>query len=429
MTTTALQASLTVTVTTGGGPLDLTPYVLEASWSQGVSQRVGDASLTLTSLPTSVARWDEITITGGLVGRTISQRFGGHVQDFRHRHWPSGVSVKCVGYLGLAGRVRPGSDADAEAQDAMAAAGAFGSVTETVIDGVTYYVYTPAAVDTSTAAAYQARGVDLTNGHVGATDGAMVLQVLAACGLSSKCGQIGGTERVLGATAFEQFVWRRDQTALDLIAALDSVSLGHRTFDAPDGTIRRVLTGPRTPTATLAVALVEGTDILEGASLDDLAGSVANRVQVDGWNDGSGAKSAVATGVSPESLPSGLSYTTKKYDSRLIERGRLAETGTGLSCEEVALWHLHEDGTLWRRATLPTWRDDVVIPGEQISVTASHLGNGGGLSGVAWVESVRGSVSQSKVWRQDWTVVMRVGTATEALLGTLTMPKSLAVNP
>jgi hypothetical protein len=56
---------------------------------------------------------------------------------------------------------------------------------------------------------------------------------------------------------------------------------------------------------------------------------------------------------------------------------------------------------------------------------APHLG----LSGVAWVASVREAMDANRVWRQELTVIARKTAPVEALLGDLSLPASLAVNP
>lgn len=423
MTTTVLRSSLTVTI----GGADVTEYVLDVSWSHGISQRIGGASLRLSALPSGVARWDEITITAGIVGRTVAQRFGGYVQNLKLDHWTPTVSLQATGYLGLTSVTKAPADESAELGEAQVAAGNLGTVTPTVIGGVTYYVYTPAASTTTT---QQVAGVDLSDGGAGQTDVEMVALVLDRCGLTAKVGSLGGLPHTLGTQAREQFVWARDQTALMAIGRIDDVALGFRTFDCSDGTIRRQLVGPRMPGSISAVSLTEGVDVLAGASIDDQRAGTANRVTVSGWDNRQGTRVVSATGGSPEVLPSGLSYQTKTYNSELIEKTWLADAGEGLSCEEVALWHLREDSVGWRRLTLSTWRDDPISPGDQISVTLPHMA-GGGYTGAAWVESVRGNVDRRKAWRQDLTLVIRADTPVEALLGQATsaLPMNLAVNP
>jgi hypothetical protein len=422
MTATVLRSSLAVTI----GGADVTEYVLDVSWSHGISQRIGSASLQFSALPSGGARWDEITITAGIVGRTVVQRFGGYVQDLKLNHWTPTVSLKATGYLGLTSVTKASSDESAELGEAQAAAGNLGTVTPTVIDGVTYYLYTP---PTSTTTTQQVAGVDLSDGGAGQTDVEMIALILDRCGLTAKVGSLGGLPHTLGTQARDQFVWRRDQTALAAIGRIDDVSLGYRTIDVP-GTISRQLVGPRTPGSISTISLTEGVDVLAGASIDDPREGTANRVTVSGWDNRQGTRVVSATGGSPEVLPSGLLYQTKTYNSELIEKTWLADVGEGLSCEEVALWHLREDSISWRRLTLATWRDDEISPGDQINVTLPHMA-GGGYTGVAWVESVRGSLDRLKVWRQDLTLVIRADTPVEALLGqaTSTLPMSLAINP
>jgi len=417
MTTTVLAGTLSVTA----GIVDLTPYVIDASWSHTTGP--AEASLALSELPSTVNRWDEITITGGIVGRTVSQRFGGYVADSSTRHYAPIVTLKAVGYLSLASRILSPVDELAEYQDEQAAADNL-ATTGTYVDSGTVwttYIYPTA---TGTAAEYLAAGYDLSSGGAGQTDAAIVTLILGECGLTGKLGTIGGLSHVLGTQAREQYVWARKQTGADAIKTIDDIALGHRTMDATDGTIKRQLASPRTPGYVSAVTLTEGVDILEGASVADQTAQLANRVLVEGWlNDGVRRIAAVA-GEHP-SLPPGVTHESKSYRSLLIEKAFAADIGQGLSCEEVALWHLGEDSTLWVKATIPTWRDDVINPGDQITVEAPHLN----LSGAAWVASVRASMSNGKVWHQELTVIARKTAVVEALLGTMVLPASLAVNP
>lgn len=417
MTAQVFEASLDI----DAGGIDLTPYVLEASWAHQIGP--ARATIMLSELPSGVEQWDVLTITAGIVGRTVTQRFGGYISGWSRKHFAPIVSLDAIGYLDLCSRIKAPSDALAEYQDAQAAAGNV-ATTGTFDDGTntwTTYAYPEA---TGSAAEYRASGVDLSDGGAGQTDAEMVTQILNLCGLLAMLGTIGGTARILGTKAIPEFCWKSGESASSTIKRLDDVSLGFRTYDAPDGTIRRSLTGPRTPSGITDIVLTEGVDILEGAYVNQQPEKVVNRVTVTGWSADGQKREVSALGTSP-SLPPGVTHKTENVSSDLIERAYAADEGSGFSCEEVALWRLREDGTLWTQAPIPTWRDDVISPGDEITIEASHLG----LSGSAWVVRTQASVNQAKRWRQEITVIARAIVPEEALLGTMMLPASLAVNP
>src|SRR5512146_2809092 len=189
---------------------DITDRVLSADITLGLLKQVSEAKVEVYELPAGATYWQPLTVTCGYSGGNVVKRFDGYLAAFPKRNWLPTVTLQAKGPLLYAERVLAQDD------DTTGQAG---------------------------------EGVDLSNAGAGQTDGAMVTQVLTACGLAGRLGTIGGTARVLGTQATSLYTWRRTESGLAIIKQLDKISLGFRTYEQLGGTIVRTLVSPRCPVA------------------------------------------------------------------------------------------------------------------------------------------------------------------------------------
>lgn len=204
-------------------------------------------------------------------------------------------------------------------------------------------------------------GIDLTNAGAGQTDQAMVTQILQTCGVPNL--NIGGTGKVLGTIADDQFFWNSQISGLSVIEDIEEATLGYRTFNTPAGAcVRRQIRG--SPASTAVYTFTQGVDI-ERADHDETVLEVFNLVHVSGYDD----IEAIVQQGSPF-LPPGITTRRKDHSSPKIERELEADPGDGISCEEVAKWILEEVNRRRSIVTFTTPEGMLLVPGMTIKVDA-----------------------------------------------------------
>ncbi len=336
------------------GGVDVTSGVDRVHTRFGFDQRVAECDLDLALTPT-FSDWGTLVVQAGLTsiasdtsGPGVTRFNGLAVNNGVGSFFPYTVHIAGRGWLVIADRLRVPNDL-------------WGNF-DMLVD--------PLAI----AQKYDPPGIDMTNNGAGQTDVQMINSVLATAGLTGRVGTIGGKNYLLGTMvkAFEQFVWRRGQSALEYIEYLDGMFF-FRTYETPSGTINRQQVSQLVPPFyTLQYTLNENVDILDGATIQRDIEHIRNRVEVQGWDDGSGQNVFIGyTSASP--LPPGIAYETENIASALIERTNYADPGDGLSCEEVANWWLTELQNPMLQATVSTWRDDPFKPGDIVYLNCPHL--------------------------------------------------------
>jgi len=349
------QPSLTVTV--NGTPVT---DVVSASVQLSLNAQIATAQVEVNVQPT-ILPYDEVIITLGASAATAAVRFTGYFLELRRTLYPQRVTLLCSGKLVLA------------------------SLHENETE------------------------LDLSDGGTGATDEVMVSTLLYHAGLSgtwtpadapTALTGIGGTGKTLGTVAKDAaFTWFAGASPMAFITVLDGVCLGYRTYDTFDGTIKRTqlvmipgITSVATFTEHVDIAVAQGNrTILE----------LSNRIVVTGFPglDGATPITYTAEASNPFLQVSGVPwYVTSNLGTGTIERENTADAGDGLSCEEIANWLLAEKNRYREMVELTTPRDDLIAPGDTITVVApTRLGID---SQRYWVESVNCEITEEGAFSQ-----------------------------
>lgn len=383
-------------VTIGG--VDVSQYVDSVTSHLGFDVKVPTCEIKFLMAPPTVDAWQEVTFEAGLASADCAgrlRRFTGFVAPNKPgESWRNSLNLTCKGHLHLAELTKVPDDEDAD------------------LEGL------PLAPD------YQAPGIDLSlNPDTLAewSDADMVAWVLGQAGLTSYLSDIGGTGRILGSYAFEQFWWRRGQSALDFISQLDTVCLGFRIYEDASGLIHRREVTPRVPFLDNRIDLQEGLHVLSGCSVNRLTDHLANRVLVQGFDDGSGALRH-ARPVSASELPPGVPTRTEALSSPMLESETEGE-GIGLSCEAVSNWLADEVSEVKLEATVPTWRDDAFSPANTAYLNIAHPYV---VQQSLWIRSVETSIGRRQLFKQQLGLfgrLYRVGAAPQA--GGMSLPNDL----
>ncbi len=355
----------------------------------GYDLRVNEATVNFANVPDEWNPWDTLVINTGLQSTGsdttgLFKRFDGYALDPATSNWP--YSPKLIGRGGLI-----------LADKLLATTDAYG---DALLSPVTPQSWWDLASSTG-----WVDGIDLTNGSsAGQTDIQMITHILTLCGLAGRINFIGGQDTVyLGTVAWDQFVWRRDQSGLSTIEMIDKM-FKYRTYENLAGQILRAATSSFAPFEYTIYTLNEGADIFAGSSITRDVQNIKNMVTVQGYDDGSGPFVYVAAG-GVSILPPGVAYQTETLNSPLIEKTQRSDSGGGISCEEVAQWMLNDLKYPMIEATIVTWRDEPFQPGMVIYVNAPHLL---GINQSVWIKSVTidvapGSFTQTLVVRaQDY---------------------------
>lgn len=357
--------------------------VISATTRHGFDMRVAEATVVTACKPSGIQPWDEVVITMGGTQSSASARFTGYYAAYESQLYPKQTTLNCFGKLARAREL------------------------ESEVN-----------VDMSSYAAYLA-GLDDGYGHA---DEVMVSTILYICKSSGSwvpldenvLDGIEGTGTVLGLIAKADgqgvFEWREGESGLSFIERLDEISLGYRTYDSIDeGIVRKQISS--VPSGVSSYTFTEGVDIFR-ASENTTVLDARNRIVVNGYEKTtlSGSTetkdpiSASAVGANPFLLEQDGSqwYLTQKVSSPMIEY----ETGAGISCQSVADWKLTELNNFLEKVSLTTPRDDLVSPGDIITVISPcRLGIS---SRDMWVQNVSNEISQANSFLQTLTCITSI---------------------
>lgn len=347
-----------ITVTVDGAALT---DVVSASVSLGLSSQIASAEIGVHALPAGLLPWSAVVVTLGATAATAAVRFTGYFIEARQALYPSRIMLSCRGKLVLA-----------ELHE---------NETE----------------------------LDLSDGGTGATDEVMVSTLLYHAGLSgawtpadapTAMADIGGTGKTLGTIAKDAaFTWFAGASPMAFINVLDGVCLGYRTYDTFDGTIKRTQL-VMIPSITSAATFTEHVDIASAQETQTIA-EVSNRIVVTGFPglEGNAPITYTAETNNPFLQVAGVPwYVTSNLGSGVIEKQNTADAGDGLSCEEIALWLLAEKNRYREFVDLTTPRDDVIAPGDTITVQApTRLGM---TNRRFWVESLTVGIDEGGAFSQ-----------------------------
>ena len=373
----------------------LGPAILSAQCSFGYDQRTSTAVIRVATLPAQTLR--PLTtrvilfLTSDQTKKPVlaAPRFWGYLVEFDYTLFPRSIDLLCRGPLVKA----------------------------------EFYECTSSG------------GLDLARftgtAYLGDTDENMVRNVLQAVGLSTPGAtvpgdphfqvQIGeadgthpttypgtGTGKTLGVTNGAQFVWAEGQTALSYIEGIDAIScvggvapVGYRTFEQAAGTIIRAAVSAFAGTRSPYPVFTEGVDI-ESATGQVTILDAKNRANVTGYNPG-GVGAAPVNYSLQQSNPLLSGYVTAQVSSQLIEKARIADPGTGISCEDVAAYTLNQQNRQLYKYTLTTPRDDLaltgtaIVPGSTIQIQPSSDPSQPsrlGLSGFYYVQNAQTTVDE-----------------------------------
>jgi hypothetical protein len=326
----------------------------------GYDMETSEATVEVARPPIGADMWSPVTIEMGATRETAQLRFAGYLIGLDKTFYPRSCSLICRGYLFKAKMTAPAIDDTADEL-----------------------------------------WISMCNDGAGMTDEDQVEAILDACGLTGVARDIQGTGKLLGTYADDQFVWRDGESGLAYIHRLEEICLGYRTFDGLGGSIvrRRIFAQPTgTPIATFR----EGVDILDGSYSDTIL-EIRNRVHVSGYGTGAGQVKITVSQSTPY-VPNG--YITQVVSNGMIERELTADTGDGLSCEEVGRWQLAELNRRLRKTTFSTPRDDMVPPGATIQIETSDRF---GIAQPAWVQKVEVSIGQDGAFTQTITAIGGLG--------------------
>jgi hypothetical protein len=213
----------------------------------------------------------------------------------------------------------------------------------------------------------------------GHSDEVMVTTILFIAGLATATDPaadgILGTGRTLGSVCGGKgFEWDKGSSALSWIESLEQVTLGYRTFDAMDGTIKRQQIST-VPSATADWTFTEGVDIFRASESETIL-DTRNEVVVSGWNGDKTERTYTARGTNPWLVGTEAGgtatqwYLSQRIDSPMIEQSDTIGGTAGISAREVASWQLAELNRRVERVTLTTPRDDLVQPGQTVAIAA-----------------------------------------------------------
>jgi hypothetical protein len=332
-----------------------------ATCSHGTDQRTATATIEVPEKPEWATVWSEVDIRMSAAGQA-PLRFRGYVVGFDYTDWPRTVVIQCRGPLAKAEAHRQSSG-----------------------------------------------GVSFANSGLGTPDEEQVEAVLLDCGITAM--SIHGTGEPIGSIATDQVIWEDGQSGLEYIHRLDEVSLGHRTYDAPGGTVLRRQIFPR-PTAGSVATFEEGVDIERGSSNRTVL-DVHNRVRVIGYDTGTGPVMATSQQASTILPPGTGDYSTFEFSSPLIEREAPSDPGAGLAAQDVADWLLAERHQQRIKVSFTTPRDDQLFPGATITVRrdqSSQLPGRLGDTRNYWVQNVSYTVDSSG-FRMDIIALGGIGSS------------------
>lgn len=332
--------------------------VLSFRWSLGYDMGAGEATITLPVVSGAGTYYDDVSI---VVDGT--ERWSGQFYQWDYSFYPRSVTMQCKGRLYRASQFKLPLE--------IALSIDKGLLLEDLI------------------------------GASGGTDQIIVQAVLDYIGLTLNGGSIGGTSKVMGIIAPEEFAWSVSDTALSYIQKIDAVSQGYRTFESAGGSIFRSQISSR-PAGSPDFSFTQGVDIVEASSSRTVQDAY-NAVRIGGYAVGDYLDPRVVYAEESNPFQGGSNPTRVfSWDNSMIERRAEASPGTGQSCEAMADFWLGELNREIVKVTMRTPRSDVIGPGQIHLVDAvNRIGVGEHL----WVQRVDGELSQGGAFSQSMTYI------------------------
>lgn len=342
------------------------PDVVSASGTYGFGKPISEATFTVLRNPSWVRARMPVEIRTGATDGTTALRFKGEVIDWpQYSGAPRAVGVACRGHLAKAERILVPED-------------------------------TP---DTDVP------GLDLSN----KTQAQQINTIFPIVGLTGfyDPALIGGPPHVLGtltsdkAGAKNANVWKRNQSAISRVQALDKIGLGYRLVEGPlpgstDFGIYRPQISPRPGTPTLT--LTQGIDVgRDSTAAHNDALDVFNRVVVTGGDYGNGPVKAEETAPHPSPDPAVAYQTAPIYSSPLIEQSEPAGYANGMSAREIALWQIIEVCQIILKAEVSTPRSDLFHLELAIDLQMFDRFE---IQQAMWLRQVSWSVKAGQPWQQ-----------------------------
>lgn len=313
-----------------GGQLVDVPF-LSARSSRGFDQNVATCEIELPyrTGKLSVDTWCQVVFDDGIA--TTPGGFTGRIDGYSYQNYPQTVTIHLRGPLGLA---------------------------------ESFYPDTP---------------LDIS----GFTDIGAITGILEACGVPSDRLLILGTGAVLGASVApgdQRFVWQPDQSALDMIQAIDQITLGFRTFDSfASGTIiRRLITS--VPSDEPSITFHDGATPPDATSNVILAGSSAEWETVRGKASWTVLGTMDAQGQQVRQTFTGTTSPVRRGNGRLDAK----MVGDATQAADLAQWLQREAGKPMMRAVIITPEGRGLAPGLTVLVNdPTRLG----MNKRAWLQS------------------------------------------
>lgn len=229
-------------------------------------------------------------------------------------------------------------------------------------------------------------------GAPAASDETIVAAVLGIAGLDTNGGSIGGTGRIMGTIAPEEWAWKPKESALSYVQRIDQVSAGYRTFESTGGSIFRSQVSTF-PDGGADMTFQEGVDISEATNSRSYQESY-QAVRVSGY--------AIGDFFEPRVWIAGSGSNIFTFQSGMIERRAEASEGEGMSCETMANYWLNELDRVLVKLQMTTPRNDNIGPGQVHNIQA---GDRLGQSGSLWVQRVDKEYSPDGSIKQTMTYI------------------------
>lgn len=327
--------------------------VLSGSTSIGFRSAFGTASLVFAPDETPAQPGDRVEITLGYTESGSQLAFVGEVDDDTLGLWPNRPGVTCSGFLARLQRGIGVPQAGAPEDDQ------------------------------GNAPSYYAEDV---------TDDAIATALLALYGVPA--GDIQGDTPAQTFGTIEPVRLAKDTPAWQLLSELDRLTF-MRTFDGPDGTVRRLPVNTKPSFASLTLS--ETVHLLGDSSRGRSRRPIVNRVTMSGLPDADGlgdAPSAERYAPAPvvngrPLIPTPPTYQSEEWQSNLAE--------TEASCDRYAARRVDQMNRLAEtiQVRIDRCRPDL-RPAMSIGLDAAHLGYDSRY--IMWVEQVEHTFSASAAY-------------------------------
>lgn len=319
MPTTFLTPSVTVLVN------NIHRRTIGGSTSCGFRSFVATATIQFASDETPALPGDKVSITLGYRETGTRLVFTGEVDDDDLTYWPHVPGVKCSGFLSRTQR--------------------------------------PTGIASVTAGPDPNTGLIPTYVAEGISDGAIVQALLSLHGIDGADIQSDSVATTFG--NIEPVRLEQSDAAWRLIADLDRLTF-MRTYDMPDGTVRR--TAVSGVPSTVSVTLSEGVSIMAGTR-SRTRRTIVNKAIMTGLADAGGP------GVTPTAerhadsvyIPNPPRYQSESWQSNLAE--------TEAQCDLYASRRVGQGNRLTESVTVQSARARPdIYPGMSLALDAPHLG-------------------------------------------------------